>query len=167
MTPWLVLYAAIVNYIVSMIFVESHLFRPVRLWIIHESLQIQFPAGVWHHIGNKHSFVFPPGTTQEEYDAIPTVPRGPWLKLGQLVTCQLCTRTWVGFAEAAYFSGPNHGWAAPIANGLLYAGAGHLIFELRSRVALVEPMPDAQELLGNGTIVGDATTALQNGEYLS
>ena len=134
----LVLYAALVNWIVTTIFVESKLFEPIRLWIIHESYVVRWD-GKLHKVGNKHWFEFPIETTQEEADAANVHMAGPWAKLAQLVTCQLCTRVWVGFAEALVFRGPFVGWYSYLANGLLYAAAGHLIYELRSRVALVQP----------------------------
>jgi hypothetical protein len=134
----MVLWGALINWLVTTIFVESKLFEPLRTWIIHEAYAVRH-ADAWHKIGNKHWYTFPEETTQEEADAATPVLHGPWAKVAQLVTCQLCTRVWVGFAEAAYFGGPDHGWARLVANGLLYAALGHLIFELRSRVALVLP----------------------------
>ena len=136
MTPALVIYAGLINWIVTTIFVESKLFEPWRTWVIHEAYQIRY-GDEWHHIGNKHWFEFPIETTQEQADAVQPVLRGPWAKVAQLVTCQLCTRVWVGFALALYLSGPIHGVFAIPANGLLYAAVGHFLFELRSRVALV------------------------------
>lgn len=136
--------AALINWIVTTIFVESHLFTTPRNWVVDHTWHALF-RGKWVRIGRhgwrRAGYVFPEDTTQEEYDtaAANQQSRGPWLKLAQLITCQLCTRVWVGFAEALYFGGPDHHWAAPVANGLLYAAAGHLIFELRSRVALVLP----------------------------
>lgn len=144
MNPWMVFYAALVNWFVTFVFVESHLFAPLRNWIVHESLQIRY-GDKWHHIGNRHWFEFPLGTTQEEADAVKHVMRGPWAKAGQLVTCHACTRVWIGFAEALYFGGPDHHWAAVVANGLLFAAGGHLIFEMRSRIALVEPVTSVSE----------------------
>jgi hypothetical protein len=100
-----------------------------------------FANGEWHRVGNRHAYVWPEDTTEEEYEAAqPPVLRGSWAKLAQLVTCQMCMRTWVGFAEALIMGSPYSGlWYAPIAGGLLYAGLGHLILEARSRVALVVP----------------------------
>lgn len=140
----LVVAAVLINWIVTTILVESKLTEPVRTWIIHESLQIRW-ADEWHHIGNRHWFEFPLETTQEQVDAVKHVMRGPWAKVAQLVTCQLCTRVWIGFALAAYLGGPVGGWAAIVANGLLYAAGGHLIFEMRSRIALVEPVTSVSE----------------------
>lgn len=132
----LIAWAALINWLVTTIFVESKLFEPVRNWVIMEAYYVRWTDGTWRKCGGRHGPVIFP---EEHKDEPEMVMRGPWLKAAQLVTCQLCTRVWVGFAEAAYFGGPDHGWARLIANGLLYAGAGHLIFELRSRVALVLP----------------------------
>lgn len=129
------LYASLINWIVTTILVESKLFQPLRDFIVTEAWYCRWIDGSWRKCAGRHGPVeFP-----EDFDGPPTiVMRGPWLKAAQLVTCQLCTRVWVGFALALYFGGPIGGWAAPVANGLLYAAGGHLIFELRSRVALVD-----------------------------
>lgn len=49
-------------------------------------------------------------------------------KIQQLIHCELCTGTWVGFILAALIPGP----IAPlwILNGFLYKAVGHLILEL-------------------------------------
>jgi hypothetical protein len=134
----LTLFAGLINWLVTTIFVESKLFEPIRNFVIYESYYCDWD-GKRYKCGGRHSFIFPEGTTQAEAEAHPPYMYGPWVKVAQLVTCQLCTRVWVGFAEAAYFGGPLHGSFPIIANGLLYAAVGHLIFELRSRVALVVP----------------------------
>lgn len=132
MAPWLVLYASLINWFVTTIFVESHLFKAPRDWLVINGLFVQV-RGVWH----KLPFMWPEDATQEEVDIANADlrPMGWRGKVAQLVSCSMCTRTWVGFAEAVYFGGPLHGWAGIIANGLLYAAGGHLIMELRSTIA--------------------------------
>ncbi len=114
----LVLFAALINWIVTTIFCESKLFMPFRNWVYHNSWYCTW-EGKRHKCGGKHMFTFPDGTTEEEAAAHPAYMWGPWAKATQLVTCQLCTRVWVGFALAAYLGGPLGGWASTIANGLL------------------------------------------------
>ncbi len=133
-----VLWAGLVNWLVTTILVESHLFAPIRNWIVHETWYITGADGKRHQIGGKHAYIWPEGTKEE--DVPPPYMWGPWVRVAQLVTCQLCTRVWIGFAEAAYFGGPDHGPFRLVANGLLYAAVGHLIFEVRSRLALVAPV---------------------------
>lgn len=139
----LVVYGAIINWVVTTILVESTLFAPVRQWIQNEAWYVRWPfPEVWRKCGGRHGPVIFP----ECHNSPPNVVmRGPWLKLAQLTTCQLCMRVWVGLAESAYFGGPDHGWAHLVANALLYAGLGHLLLELRSRVALVLPAAPIEE----------------------
>lgn len=137
-----VLYVCLINWLVTTILVESHLFAPVREWVVGESWHT-FVGGAWHKIGNKHWFTFPEDATEADVDKAKATNtmRGPWFKLAQLVSCQLCVRVWVGFAEAFVFGGPFAGrWYQFLADGLLYAAGGHLILELRSRIALREPV---------------------------
>jgi hypothetical protein len=138
----LVAAAAVINWFITTVFVESHLFQPIRLWVIHEAMEVATPEG-WKKIGNKHFYLWPEGTTQEDVDGATQQPRGNWGKLAQLITCHMCLRVWVGFAEAFILGGPFQGWYSIFANALLYAGLGHLILELRSRVALNLGEPDA------------------------
>lgn len=130
----LVVYAGLINWIVTTIFVESHLFARPRDWVVRKGLVVVTQTG-----RHRMPYIWPEDTTAEEADAGRIVPYGWRGKFSQLVTCHLCVRVWVGFALALYLGGPLGGWAAPVANGLLYAAAGHLVLELRSRVALVEP----------------------------
>lgn len=134
----LTLYAGLINWLVTTIFVEAKLFAPWREWVVREASVIRARDEI-HHVGNKHAYLWPEDTTEEEANAATVFLHGPWAKAAQLITCHLCTRVWVGFAQALYLGGPLGGWAATVANGLLYAAIGHLIFELRSRVALVLP----------------------------
>lgn len=139
----LVAAAAVINWFVTTIFVESHLLAPVRTWVVHEAMEVATPEDGWQKIGNSHHYLWPQGTTQEQVEAAQQIPRGNWGKLAQLITCQMCMRTWIGFAEAFILGGPFQGWYSIFANALLYAGLGHLILELRSRVALNLGEPNA------------------------
>lgn len=119
-----VIFAGIINWLITTIFVESTLFAPWRAWVSGHSLRVCFGEDCYK--------------TGDDIEVEPDLVgsatlqhHGPWVKVAQLVTCHMCLGTWVGFAEAAYFGGPFHGWAAIIANGLLYKGIGHLVLELR------------------------------------
>lgn len=131
-----VIFIMLVNWLATTIFVESSLFAPARDWIVRKSQRV-----VWKGQRLKLPFTFPEGTTPEEAAEAQIIFTNPWAKVGQLVTCHMCTGTWVGFIQAAVFGGPFAGWYAVIANGLLYKAGGHLILELRSRVAKVDAGP--------------------------
>lgn len=56
-------------------------------------------------------------------------------KICYFLKCALCVGVWVGFIQAAFFSGPLQlegwwSWATFIANGLLFKGAGHLFLQV-------------------------------------
>ena len=129
-----VFYIVLVNWLVATILVDSHLFAPLRNHLVKKAEYVQTSWGVF-----KLPYLFPEGTTKEEYDASRVIYHGRWLKPAQLATCYLCIRVWIGFAQAAYFGGPFGGWAHIVANGLLYAAGGHLILELRSHIAKIVP----------------------------
>lgn len=133
----LVIYAAMINWIVATIITESSLFKPLRDALVVRTWYVTC-RGERHRCGGKRAFIWPEDATEEEASAEP-YHWGPWVRPAQLATCQLCIRVWIGFAEAAYFGGPAHGPCRLIANGLLYAAGGHLILEARSRLALVLP----------------------------
>lgn len=130
-----VLYAGLVNWLVATIVVESSLFTAARNWLTDRTWYVTC-RDERHRCGGKRAFIWPEDATEAEANAEP-YNWGPWLKPAQLVTCQLCIRVWIGFAEAAYFGGPDHGLFRLVANGLLYAAAGHFILELRSKLAKV------------------------------
>lgn len=127
----IVLAACVIDWIVTTIFVSGKIFDRPRDWCINQGLR------GWHnlHGWQRLPWAMPDGTTEDEAAQWTIRPYKGWGKLAQLVTCPLCTCVWVGFAEAAYFGGPDHHWAAIVANGLLYAGGAHLILEARSKVA--------------------------------
>lgn len=130
MSPWIVLYAALINWVATTVFVEASLFEPYRSWVIRRAERVATPTGL-----HKLPYVWPEGTTEEQASNPQIVYVKPWGKVAQLITCHLCLGTWVGFIEAAVFGGPFHGWYAIIANGLLFKAGGHLILELRSKIA--------------------------------
>lgn len=125
----LVIYAGLINWLVTTIFVESTLFAPYRDYFVQRGLR------VWIGDEKLPRNVVPQGYTPEQLETARVEPDRYWGKLAQFVTCHMCTGVWVGLAEALYFGGPLHGWAAVVANALLYKAVGHLVLELRSRVA--------------------------------
>jgi hypothetical protein len=131
MQPIEVFYIAIVNWLVVTILVESTLFDPWRQFVLRLGAHITLADGTKLPPSGK----IPEGVTQQQIEQA-HVTKAAWsIKLAQLVTCHMCLGVWVGFAEALYFGGPFHGWAAIVANGLLFKAGGHLVLELRSRVA--------------------------------
>jgi hypothetical protein len=126
-----VFYIALINWLATTIFVESSLFQPFRDWVLRLGAHIVLANG----IKLPPSGVIPEGVSPDQIQGA-AIKKTWWsIKLAQLVNCQMCTGVWVGFAEALYFGGPLHGWATVVANALLFKAGGHLIFELRSRVA--------------------------------
>lgn len=129
----LVIFAGLINWRVTSILVEATLFDRPRNWIIARAQHANIPnVGIV-----KMPYTFPEGTTPEEAAAATVVFAGKWLKPAQLVTCFSCLGVWVALAEALVFGGPFAGWYAIVANTLLYTAIGHLVLELRSRVAKV------------------------------
>lgn len=58
------------------------------------------------------------------------------LKLDYLVSCHLCSGTWIGLTLSAVFGSPWGGFAGIVAGGLLYKAIAHLILELRPQAWL-------------------------------
>lgn len=133
MSATTVFYLVLINWIVTTILTESTLFLAFRQWFVVRTWYVTC-RGERHRCGGTKVFLWPEDATEEEASVEP-YHWGPWLKPAQLVTCQLCMRVWVGFAEAAVIGGPFGRWFVP-ANGLLFAAGGHLILELRSKIAL-------------------------------
>jgi hypothetical protein len=126
----LVVFASFINWIATTIFVESSLFAPIRDRILRMGVSLLVNGRKLPSTGK-----IPDDMTRADVEAGKLV-RAKWAeKLAMLVTCIMCLGVWVGFAEALYFGGPFGGWAAIVANGLLYKAGGHFIYELRSRVA--------------------------------
>src|SRR5678816_537318 len=118
---WSLLIAlGLVNWIATTILVDSSLFAKWRSW----------PITRWDY-------------TARRCFAQEATGRGRWArycvasrwlaKLHELVNCHLCMGTWVAFIQAAFFlDGPWYVWTT---GALLIKAIGHLVLELRSRVA--------------------------------
>ena len=127
----LFVFASLINWLVTTIFVESSLFAPMRDKVLRMGVVLKLKDG---------RLVSPTGQlnenlTREDIEAGQIIRKWYAEKAAMLVTCIMCLGVWVGFAEALYFGGPLGGWAAIVANGLLYKAGGHFIYELRSRIA--------------------------------
>lgn len=133
----IVLWAGLINWLVTTIITESTLFSPLRLWLIFRSTAIMTPDGL-KHVG-REAYSWPEDTTSADVDAAMAnkIVHGRWKKPTQLLTCQLCTRVWIGFALALYLGGPIGGFFWVIANGLLYAAVGHLLYSLEALLAAI------------------------------
>ena len=127
----LFVFASLINWLATTIFVESSLFAPLRDRVMRWGVVLVLKDG---------RTVSPTGQlndslTREDIEAGQIIRKWYAEKAAMLVTCIMCLGVWVGFAEALYFGGPLGGWAAIVANGLLYKAGGHFIYELRSRIA--------------------------------
>lgn len=113
-----VLYLGLINWIATIIIVESVLFEDVRGWIQRRGklLEETRPA-----VGRKVSYV---------------------------ITCALCTGTWIGFVEALCFGGPlSFGILSFIANGLLFKALGHLFLQVNALAHhRVQELADLREM---------------------
>lgn len=139
MTPIFVLYAALINWFATFVLVESTLFAPWRDFCVKKGQRILLDGVVY-----RLPFTFPSGTDPANPPTYEIIFKGPWFKVGQLVTCHTCTGVWVGFIEAIVLGGPfslRWGILTVIANGLLFKAGGHLILELRAVTKLFEPRP--------------------------
>lgn len=111
-----VLYLGLVTWLVTMLIVESVLFEPLRRRV-HDWAVARRPA--------------PSGPWAALLTAFGVRPPGWRDKVAYLVTCHLCTGTWVGLTLGAILEGPLRirlvGWAL---NGLLYKAVAHLVLEV-------------------------------------
>lgn len=112
-----VLFLGLVNWIATIIIVESVIFEDVREWVQRR------------------------GKLMEA-----TRPRAG-RKVGYVLTCALCVGTWVGFVEALCFGGPlRFGVLSFIANGLLFKALGHLFLQVNALAHhKIEEMSDVHE----------------------
>lgn len=98
-----VVFLGLVNWIATIIIVESVIFEDVRSFIQRRGKLLEATR--------------------------PALGR----KLGYVITCALCTGTWVGFVEALCFGGPlRFGVLSFIANGLLFKAIGHLFLQVNA-----------------------------------
>lgn len=114
-----VLFLGLVNWLVTLILVESELTRPVREWVNGRRIKAEVCVEYPHR--------------PREYRNIITCPWRcrAWGKAHYLVGCHLCAGTWVGFMLAAAFGGPlASGVVGVVSNGLLYKAVGHVTLEV-------------------------------------
>jgi len=103
-----VLFLGLVNWVATEIVVTSIIFKDIREWTDNLGMRLK----------KRH-----PRTGE---------------KLCYFLKCALCVGVWIGFVEALVFDGPLHsqltwiGWAAFVANGLLYKGVGHLLLQVNA-----------------------------------
>lgn len=98
-----VFFLGLINWIATIIIVESVIFEDVRAFIERRGKLLE----------HNH----------------PRAGR----KLSYFITCALCTGTWVGFVEALCFGGPlSFGILSFIANGLLFKALGHLFLQVNA-----------------------------------
>jgi hypothetical protein len=109
-------YAGLVCWLVTLILVESELFRPLRQWLeLRRDLAVHGPvARDWNW-----RFEHAPYAVQALH------PRRArrWEKARYFMCCHLCTGVWVGLALGLLLPGPLELW---VLNGLLFKAVGHL-----------------------------------------
>lgn len=113
-----VIYLGLINWLVTLILVESELTRPVRNWIDGQ-------ADMWATLvadGERDPDL------RERWDVTKLVLSS---KARYLIGCHLCAGTWIGFVLAGVFGGPiSAGVVGVVSNGLLYKAIGHATLEL-------------------------------------
>lgn len=152
MSGWsLIIAAGLVNWFVTDMLVTGEIFSPLRAFVIRfatEPLKIKltYPDGRIIEApldAIDAEILMNQPTSIEEAEAIKLEHSGGgyypgWRgKLAYMVGCQMCTGTWVGFAEAIAFgpvlmtTAPGFiNWLGIIATGLLFKSVGHLTLEL-------------------------------------
>lgn len=90
-------YGALITWLVTMIVVDSELFRPLREWVRERR----------DRADKKFS---------RSYRA--------WNKLSYLVGCRLCAGVWIGFGAALVLPGPT---GIFLLDGLIYKAGAHLL----------------------------------------
>lgn len=107
----------IVCWLVTLVVVDSELFRPLRIWV----------AG--HRRGA---------------DRLPRRPAWLWHKLRYLVACHLCTGVWVGLVLAAAVPTVRPFGTGPVGfvlAGLSVKAVGHLTLEVAALLARTNTRP--------------------------
>ena len=122
----LVLFAGLLNWIITQILVAGGLFHEYREWVGRHGKRIALRRPI---LGNK---------------------------LAYFVSCPLCVGTWIGFAQGVVMPGPLQliGWMSWFnwaANGLVYKAVGHLFFQLNgwfhSRIELMNSETKATQIV--------------------
>lgn len=124
MSPALVLYLGLANWLVTLIVVESELCRPLR----ERAAGSRLPTlrEVWRALPDEALRSPDIGSELQRIKTTP-VPRRP--KLAYLVSCHLCAGTWVGLAMALVAGSPFPGLAGVVLGGLTYKALGHVTLE--------------------------------------
>lgn len=103
-----ILVLGVVNWISTVLIVDSELIRPVRYWV---GLRCDIAHARW-------------AVGLQRHDA------PLWRKLKYLVGCHLCTGTWVGLLMGVFVHPFGGQWWGMLLSGLAFKGVGHLILEL-------------------------------------
>ncbi len=120
----LILGLGLVNWIATTILVDSTLTEALRTKPI-----VKWQANASFCMASEYAM---DGTGRAKWTKHCVLARF-WAKVHQLVNCHLCLGTWVAFIQAAFFiRGPWYVW---ISYALLIKAVGHLILEVRSKVA--------------------------------
>lgn len=117
----------LVNWLVTLLLVESEVTRPIREWVDN-----RFKAA-WYDTSVPKEYASPANPVINVQDAGWRIVF--WYKLKYFTCCQLCAGTWVGWVLAAI----TISWNAPLGTGvlgivlagLLYKAIGHLVLVIQ------------------------------------
>lgn len=146
MINWsLAIAAGLINWFSTDLLVTGEIFRPFREWVINHTSKpmvviATLPSGKVHrgsmeHINDLLLIVRPDADPDNDPTkwGFTTEPGGPKPyvgKIGYLVSCQMCTGTWVGIAEALILGlAFSSGFVGIMASALLFKAVGHLVLE--------------------------------------
>lgn len=142
MTVGLVIGAALINWFATDMLVTGEIFSPLRNAVIRFSsgpliVTVKRPGidtPIVGTVDEVNKLLASAEPTEAQHWAITTeqnLRKGFRGKLGYFVQCQMCTGTWVGFAEAAFFGATFGlgGFLGTVAAGLLFKAGGHLVLE--------------------------------------
>ncbi len=121
MSPSLVIFLGLANWLGTTIIVESELFRPLREWVNNRRIK----AEGYTMISERYGVITCPWRCRA------------WGKATYLVSCHLCAGTWVGLAIAAVAGSPVPGVLGFVLGGLVFKAIGHITLEVTAALKAV------------------------------
>ncbi len=111
----------LVNWLVTLLLVESEVTRPMREWVQHQ----------FEKASNWEAQLITPTVRNDGWRVV------LWYKAKYFVGCQLCTGTWIGWLMAAFTP-----WNRPLGTGVLgvllagflYKAIGHLVLIIQKKM---------------------------------
>lgn len=117
------IYLGLVNWLVTILLVESEVCRPIRDWVNTR----------YARAGGLSTWI--PNVKDDGWRLV------LWYKAKYFVACQLCTGTWVGLGLALVtpWNKPlGHGVIGVLLAGLLYKAIGHIILIMQNTLKVLE-----------------------------